>query len=159
MRYEAGYLRRFVFELDERGQVIRGGMLELAGKDSEFLLQNEVLLVEGFLVGVKSKDLTYLWSDFVSRPLDGTQADGRVVALQREGGGSLAWMLKRYEQNFASTGIGCIVSMGWSCLRSIAILLAARRAVIPQELLMPKMPAWMMELGEGVHQLVQRELI
>jgi hypothetical protein len=87
VRYEAGYLRRFVFELDERGQVIRGGMLELAGKDSEFLLQNEVLLVEGFLAGVKSKDLTYLWSDFVSRPLDGTQADGRVVALQREGGG------------------------------------------------------------------------
>jgi len=87
VRYEAGYLRRFVFELDERGQVIRGGMLELAGKDSEFLLQNEELLIEGFLAGVKSKDLTYLWSDFVARPLDGTQADGRVVALQREGGG------------------------------------------------------------------------
>jgi hypothetical protein len=44
-------------------------------------------LIEGFLAGVKSKDLTYLWSDFVARPLDGTQADGRVVALQREGGG------------------------------------------------------------------------
>jgi lysozyme family protein len=87
VRYEAGYLRRFVFELDERGQVIRGGMLELAGKELEFLLHNEVLLVEGFLAGVKSKDLTYLWSDFVARPLDGTQADGRVVALQREGGG------------------------------------------------------------------------
>jgi hypothetical protein len=72
--------------MDERGQVIRGGMLELAGKELEFLLYNEVLLVEGFLAGVKSKDLTYLWSDFVSRPLDGTQADGRVVALQREGG-------------------------------------------------------------------------
>ena len=86
VRYEAGYLRRFVFELDERGQVIRGGMLELAGKDSKFLLQNEELLIEGFLAGVKSKDLTYLWSDFVARPLDGTQADGRVVALQREGG-------------------------------------------------------------------------
>ena len=85
--YEAGYLRRFVFELDDRGQVLRGGMLELAGKDSKFLLQNEALLVEGFLAGVKSKDLTYLWSDFVARPLDGTQADGRVVALQREGGG------------------------------------------------------------------------
>jgi hypothetical protein len=67
--------------------VLRGGMLELAGKDSKFLLQNEALLVEGFLAGVKSKDLTYLWSDFVARPLDGTQADGRVVALQREGGG------------------------------------------------------------------------
>jgi len=75
-----------VFELDASGQVLRGGMLELAGKDSEFLLQNEALLVEGFLAGVKSKDLTYLWSDFVARPLDGTQADGRVVALQREGG-------------------------------------------------------------------------
>jgi hypothetical protein len=87
VRYEAGYLRRFVFELDERGQVIRGGMLELAGKDSKFLLQNEELLIEGFLAGVKSKDLTYLWSDFVARPLDGTQADGRVVALQREGEG------------------------------------------------------------------------
>jgi len=86
VRYEAGYLRRFVFELDERGQVIRGGMLELAGKELEFLLHNEVLLVEGFLAGVKSKDLTYLWSDFVARPLDGMQADGRVVALQREGG-------------------------------------------------------------------------
>ncbi len=86
VRYEAGYLRRFVFELDDRGQVLRGGMLELAGKDSKFLLQNEVLLIEGFLAGVKSKDLTYLWSDFVARPLDGTQADGRVVALQREGG-------------------------------------------------------------------------
>jgi hypothetical protein len=48
VRYEAGYLRRFVFELDERGQVIRGGMLELAGKELEFLLNNEVLLVEGF---------------------------------------------------------------------------------------------------------------
>jgi|GEM_PF-2445243 len=87
VRYEVGYLRRFVFELDERGQVIRGGMLELAGKELEFLLRNEVLLVEGFLVGVKSKDLTYLWSDFVARPLDGTQADGRVVTLQREGEG------------------------------------------------------------------------
>ena len=87
VRYEAGYLRRFVFELDASGQVLRGGMLELAGKDSKFLLQNEALLVEGFLAGVKSKDLTYLWSDFVARPLDGTQADGRVVALQREGGG------------------------------------------------------------------------
>ncbi len=87
VRYEAGYLRRFVFELDERGQVIRGGMLELAGKELEFLLRNEVLLVEGFLAGVKSKDLTYLWSDFVAQPLDGTQADGRVVALQREGEG------------------------------------------------------------------------
>ncbi len=86
VRYEAGYLRRFVFELDASGQVIRGGMLELAGKDSKFLLQNEALSVEGFLAGVKSKDLTYLWSDFVARPLDGTQADGRVVALQREGG-------------------------------------------------------------------------
>ena len=86
VRYEAGYLRRFVFELDERGQVLRGGMLELAGKDTQFLLQNEELLVEGFLAGVKSKELTYLWSDFVARPLDGTQADGRVVALQREGG-------------------------------------------------------------------------
>jgi hypothetical protein len=86
VRYEAGYLRRFVFELDASGQVLRGGMLELAGKDSKFLLQNEALLVEGFLAGVKSKDLTYLWSDFVARPLDGTQADGRVVALQREGG-------------------------------------------------------------------------
>ena len=58
VRYEAGYLRRFVFELDASGQVIRGGMLELAGKDSKFLLQNEALLVEGFLAGVKSKDLT-----------------------------------------------------------------------------------------------------
>jgi len=87
VRYEAGYLRRFVFELDDRGQVIRGGMLELAGKELEFLLRNEVLLVEGFLAGVKSKDLTYLWSDFVAQPLDGTQADGRVVALQREGEG------------------------------------------------------------------------
>ena len=87
VRYEAGYLRRFVFELDASGKVLRGGMLELAGKDSEFLLQNEELLIEGFLAGVKSKDLTYLWSDFVARPLDGTQADGRVVALQREGGG------------------------------------------------------------------------
>lgn len=86
VRYKAGYLRRFVFELDASGQVLRGGMLELAGKDSQFLLQNEALLVEGFLAGVKSKDLTYLWSDFVARPLDGTQADGRVVALQREGG-------------------------------------------------------------------------
>ncbi len=86
VRYEAGYLRRFVFELDASGKVLRGGMLELAGKDSKFLLQNEELLVEGFLAGVKSKDLTYLWSDFVARPLDGTQADGRVVALQREGG-------------------------------------------------------------------------
>ncbi len=83
VRYEAGYLRRFVFELDASGKVLRGGMLELAGKDSEFLLQNEELLIEGFLAGVKSKDLTYLWSDFVARPLDGTQADGRVVALQR----------------------------------------------------------------------------
>jgi lysozyme family protein len=87
VRYEAGYLRRFVFELDGRGQVIRGGMLELSGKELEFLFRNEVLLVEGFLAGVKSKDLTYLWSDFVARPLDGTQADGRVVTLQREGGG------------------------------------------------------------------------
>lgn len=87
VRYEAGYLRRFVFELDASGQVLRGGMLELSGKDSKFLLQNEELLIEGFLAGVKSKDLTYLWSDFVARPLDGTQADGRVVALQREGGG------------------------------------------------------------------------
>jgi hypothetical protein len=87
VRYEAGYLRRFVFELDASGQVQRGGMLELSGKDSKFLLQNEELLIEGFLAGVKSKELTYLWSDFVSRPLDGTQADGRVVALQREGGG------------------------------------------------------------------------
>ena len=87
VRYEAGYLRRFVFELDDRGQVLRGGMLELSGKDSKILLQNEELLIEGFLAGVKSKDLTYLWSDFVARPLDGTQADGRVVALQREGGG------------------------------------------------------------------------
>ena len=86
VRYEAGYLRRFVFELDASGKVLRGGMLELAGKDSKFLLQNEELLIEGFLAGVKSKDLTYLWSDFVARPLDGTQADGRVVALQREGG-------------------------------------------------------------------------
>jgi len=86
VRYEAGYLRRFVFELDASGQVLRGGMLELAGKDSKFLLQNEELLIEGFLAGVKSKDLTYLWSDFVARPLDGTQADGRVVVLQREGG-------------------------------------------------------------------------
>lgn len=86
VRYEAGYLRRFVFELNASGQVLRGGMLELAGKDSEFLLQNEELLIEGFLAGVKSKDLTYLWSDFVAQPLDGTQADGRVVALQREGG-------------------------------------------------------------------------
>ena len=86
VRYEAGYLRRFVFELDDRGQVLRGGMLEFSGKDSKFLLQNEALLIEGFLLGVKSKDLTYLWSDFVARPLDGTQADGRVVALQREGG-------------------------------------------------------------------------
>ena len=86
VRYDAGYLRRFVFELDVSGQVLRGGMLELAGKDSKFLLQNEVLLIEGFLAGVKAKDLTYLWSDFVARPLDGTQADGRVVALQREGG-------------------------------------------------------------------------
>ena len=86
VRYEAGYLRRFVFELDASGQVLRGGMLELAGKDSEFLLQNEALLIEGFFSGVKSKELTYLWSDFVARPLDGTQADGRVVALQREGG-------------------------------------------------------------------------
>lgn len=87
VRYEAGYLRRFVFELDASGQVLRGGMLELSGKDSKFLLQNEELLIEGFLAGVKSKDLTYLWSDFVARPLDGTQADGRVVTLQREGGG------------------------------------------------------------------------
>ena len=87
VRYEAGYLRRFVFELDDRGQVLRGGMLEFSGKDSKFLLQNEALLIEGFLSGVKSKDLTYLWSDFVAIPLDGTQADGRVVALQREGGG------------------------------------------------------------------------
>ncbi|MBM3426811.1 MAG: hypothetical protein FJX97_07450, partial [Bacteroidetes bacterium] len=79
VRYEAGYLRRFVFELDASGQVLRGGMLELAGKDSKFLLQNEELLIEGFLAGVKSKELTYLWSDFVARPLDGTQADGRVV--------------------------------------------------------------------------------
>jgi hypothetical protein len=86
VRYEAGYLRRFVFELDASGQVQRGGMLELSGKDSKFLLQNEELLIEGFLAGVKSKELTYLWSDFVARPLDGTQADGRVVALQREGG-------------------------------------------------------------------------
>ncbi|MBM3426656.1 MAG: hypothetical protein FJX97_06655, partial [Bacteroidetes bacterium] len=86
VRYEAGYLRRFVFELDASGKVLRGGMLELAGKDSKFLLQNEALLVEGFLAGVKSKELTYLWSDFVARPLDGTQADGRVVTLQREGG-------------------------------------------------------------------------
>jgi hypothetical protein len=87
VRYEAGYLRPFVFELDASGKVLRGGMLELAGKDSKFLIQNEALLIEGFLAGVKSKDLTYLWSDFVARPLDGTQADGRVVALQREGGG------------------------------------------------------------------------
>jgi hypothetical protein len=87
VRYEAGYLRRFVFELDASGQVQRGGMLELSGKDSKFLLQNEELLIEGFLAGVKSKELTYLWSDFVARPLDGIQADGRVVALQREGGG------------------------------------------------------------------------
>ena len=86
VRYDAGYLRRFVFDLDASGQVLRGGMLELAGKDSEFLLQNEALLIEGFLAGVKSKELTYLWSDFVARPLDGLQADGRVVALQREGG-------------------------------------------------------------------------
>jgi hypothetical protein len=86
VRYEAGYLRRFVFELDASGQVQRGGMLELSGKDSKFLLQNEELLIEGFLAGVKSKELTYLWSDFVARPLDGTQADGRVVTLQREGG-------------------------------------------------------------------------
>jgi hypothetical protein len=86
VRYEAGYLRRFVFELDASGQVQRGGMLELSGKDSKILLQNEELLIEGFLAGVKSKELTYLWSDFVARPLDGTQADGRVVALQREGG-------------------------------------------------------------------------
>ena len=86
VRYEAGYLRPFVFELDASGKVLRGGMLELAGKDSKFLIQNEALLIEGFLAGVKSKDLTYLWSDFVARPLDGTQADGRVVALQREGG-------------------------------------------------------------------------
>lgn len=87
VRYEAGYLRRFVFELDASGQVQRGGMLELSGKDSKILLQNEELLIEGFLAGVKSKDLTYLWSDFVARPLDGTQADGRVVTLQSEGGG------------------------------------------------------------------------
>jgi hypothetical protein len=87
VRYEAGYLRRFVFELDASGKVQRGGMLELSGKDSKFLLQNEELLIEGFLAGVKSKELTYLWSDFVARPLDGTQADGRVVTLQREGGG------------------------------------------------------------------------
>jgi hypothetical protein len=86
VRYEAGYLRRFVFELDASGQVLCGGMLELSGKDSKFLLQNEELLIEGFLAGVKSKDLTYLWSDFVARPLDGRQADGRVVTLQREGG-------------------------------------------------------------------------
>ena len=77
--YAQGYLRRLVFQLDESGEVIRGGILEIAGKDGDFLLDNEEVLIEGFLSGVKSSQLTYLWSDFGSKPLDGMQANGRTV--------------------------------------------------------------------------------
>ncbi|TDQ14653.1 hypothetical protein DFQ04_3243 [Algoriphagus boseongensis] len=77
--YAQGYLRRLVFQVDESGEVIRGGILEIAGKDGDFLLDNEEVLIEGFLSGVKSSQLTYLWSDFGSKPLDGMQANGRTV--------------------------------------------------------------------------------
>ncbi len=77
--YAQGYLRRLVFELNAGGEVIRGGILEMAGKDGDFLLENEVVLIEGFLSGVKSSQLTYLWSDFGSRPLDAVQANGQTV--------------------------------------------------------------------------------
>ncbi|GMQ26312.1 hypothetical protein Aoki45_29940 [Algoriphagus sp. oki45] len=42
-------------------------------------MDNEEVLIEGFLSGVKSSQLTYLWSDFGSKPLDGMQANGRTV--------------------------------------------------------------------------------
>lgn len=77
--YAQGYLRRLVFELNAGGEVIRGGILEMAGKDGDFLLENEGVLIEGFLSGVKSSQLTYLWSDFGSRPLDAVQANGQTV--------------------------------------------------------------------------------
>ncbi|MBC6367266.1 hypothetical protein [Algoriphagus sp. AK58] len=51
----------------------------MAGKDGDFLLDNEGVLIEGFLSGVKSSQLTYLWSDFGSRPLDAVQANGQTV--------------------------------------------------------------------------------
>ena len=42
-------------------------------------MDNEEVLIDGFLSGVKSSQLTYLWSDFGSKPLDGMQANGRTV--------------------------------------------------------------------------------
>jgi hypothetical protein len=77
--YAQGYLRRLVFELNAGGEVIRGGILEMAGKDGDFLLENEGVLIEGFLSGLKSSQLTYLWSDFGSNPVDGIQANGQLV--------------------------------------------------------------------------------
>lgn len=77
--YAHAYLRRIVFELDARDQVIRGGVLEMSTKEENLLLINEDILIEGFLNGIKSPKVTYLWSDFASRLVDGLQANGLSV--------------------------------------------------------------------------------
>lgn len=44
--------------------MIRGGVLEMSTKEENLLLINEDILIEGFLNGIKSPKVTYLWSDF-----------------------------------------------------------------------------------------------
>lgn len=77
--YAHEYLRRIVFKFDASGQVIKGGVLEMSTKEENLLLINEDILIEGFLNGIKSPKVTYLWSDFASRLVDGLQANGLSV--------------------------------------------------------------------------------
>lgn len=77
--YAKGYLRRFVFQLDQDGSVTRGGILELSGSTTDFLLENEENLISGYLNGIKSSILAYVWSDFGFNSTEGLQADGKEV--------------------------------------------------------------------------------
>jgi hypothetical protein len=59
--------------------VSRGGILEMSTKEQDLLLMNETELIEDFLNGIKSPKITYLWSDFASKLIDGQQANGEFV--------------------------------------------------------------------------------
>ncbi|MGY6521820.1 MAG: hypothetical protein ACXIUD_08840 [Mongoliitalea sp.] len=51
----------------------------MSTKEQGLLLINETDLIEGFLNGIKSPKVTYLWSDFASNLIDGQQANGDFV--------------------------------------------------------------------------------
>lgn len=51
----------------------------MSTKEQNLLLMNETDLIEGFLNGIKSPKITYLWSDFASKLIDGQQANGEFV--------------------------------------------------------------------------------